>query len=110
MNTQEQIEILQTAINNLDAKSDANAIAHIEAVIENMTKAKFFVSQDTNSVYWLEGDNLGYAPIMRDGSFTIADGDIVDEPLVSDEHIYAPESQNYLTLGDVFAQARKALA
>ena len=71
---------------------------------------KFYINTEVMTVYWMEGDALAFAPIMKNGTFTLTDSGIVDEDLVSDEHIYAPETEDFTTLGDIFAKARKALA
>lgn len=73
---------------------------------------KIYINISTQSAYWLQGDMLAFAPMMQNGTFNFEDSGIVEENNtdLSEEHIHEPETENYETLGDVWAKARKALS
>lgn len=72
---------------------------------------KIYISQDTGSIYWLEGDALMFAPINRNHTTDTTEGAEVEEHLVGDEHIYDPHKEplNFKTFSELYAEVRKAL-
>lgn len=95
--------------------TEAEQEAYFEKVSVEHHKAlpkKVYINKSTNSAYWLEGDMLAFAPFMQDGTFSFEDSGIVEENNtdLAEEHIHEPETENFETLGDVWAKARIALS
>jgi hypothetical protein len=39
---------------------------------------KYFIYEELDSVYWKDGDEIGFAPLNQDGTFDDEDGGIVE--------------------------------
>lgn len=66
---------------------------------------KVFVSKETGSVYWLEGDEIAFAPMSQDGSWDEEESGIVDEEAMRVEDLTS--DKNYTAL---YKEIREALA
>lgn len=84
---------------------------YFDAMTAQYKPSKFFISQDTGSVYWIEGEQLYFAPLYRNHTFKVEEGNEVDEELVGDEHIYDPyvAEPNFKTFKDLYAEVRASL-
>lgn len=78
---------------------------------------KHYISVETGSVYRLRDGYLWYVAINADNTYTTGEGwALVDEAAMQDEPIGDPEyyaahpDKKWRTLGDVYAQVRKALS
>ena len=73
---------------------------------------KFFYSKDTATLYFLEDNQLCGMPQYQNGTFDMDESFVVEDlnQELAEEHIHAPETENFTTLGDVWAEARKVLA
>lgn len=78
--------------------------------MDGRTSDRLYISIDTATVYWLEGDNIGFTPIMRDNTFDLEQGGVVDEEMMKGEHVYEPETNNYQTFDELYAHIRKELS
>jgi len=76
------------------------------------TPTKFYYSKSTATLYFLEGDMLAGVPQFSNSTFDMSESFIVEEhnKELAEEHIHAPETENFEQLGDVWAKARKALS
>lgn len=76
-----------------------------------MQDARFYISQDTGSAYWLEGGALMFAPLSRNHTFDTRDGGAVDRDMMNDEPLYDPHNEplNFKTFGELYEEVEKAL-
>lgn len=76
---------------------------------------KYFINHSTGTAYFIEkqGENeyLAGCPLSNDGTFDTEESFIVEvnAEWLAEEHIHAPESENFETLGDVWEKASKVL-
>lgn len=70
---------------------------------------KIYISKATKSAYWLDNGVLVFASLQKDGTFDTNDAYAVDDDMFGDEHVFPPETENFLLFSDVYAQARKVL-
>lgn len=82
-----------------------------------MSFYKHYISTETGSVYRLRDGYLWYIPINADNTYSEAEGwALVEEKAMENEPLGDPEyyannpDKRWRTLGDVYAEVRKALA
>lgn len=65
---------------------------------------KYYISQDTGCVYWIEDGEIVYAPITTDNTFNTEEAGAVDEYLMKGEIL-----SNGKLFEEHYAEVKKAL-
>lgn len=66
---------------------------------------KYFISEETGSVYWLQGEAIMFAPLCRDNTFDTDGGGEVDEQMMKGEF-----ASNGRSFEEIYAEVREALS
>lgn len=67
---------------------------------------KYYICEETSSIYWMDDGHLAFIPMMLDGTFDTEEGGLVEEDLVGDEFVGNSLDR---TLSDVYKEVREKL-